>query len=148
MNPVAYRLFLLKKLPLVYFTGIKIRSLSATSCTTTAKYGWLNQNPFHSMYFAVMNMAAELSTGVLCMGNVYGSRPAISMLVVKTEAEYYKKAIGKISFTCNDGGLIAEAIDKTSVTGEGYSVRCHSVAVNEAGEIVAEFRITWSLKRR
>jgi uncharacterized protein DUF4442 len=148
MNPVSYRLFLLKKLPLVYFTGIKIKTLSETSCTTVAKYGWLNQNPFRSMYFAVMNMAAELSTGVLCMGNIYEQRPAVSMLVVKTEAEYYKKAVGRIEFTCNDGQLVTGVIEKTKATGEGYPVRCHSVAANEAGEIVAEFWITWSLKSR
>jgi hypothetical protein len=148
MNPVSYRLFLLSRLPLVYFTGIKIKELTETSCTTTAKHGWLNQNPFHSMYFAVMQMAAELSTGVLCMANIYEQKPAVSMLVVKTEGVYHKKVTGRARFTCNDGSMIRDTIEKTKATGEGYPVRCHSVAFNEAGEIVAEFWITWSLKAR
>ncbi len=148
MNPVSYRLFLLGKLPLVYFTGIRIKMLSETSCTTMAKHGWLNQNPFRSMYFAVMQMAAELSTGVLCMANIYGQSPAVSMLVVKTEGVYHKKAVGKVHFTCNDGMLIKEVIERTKTTGEGFPVRCYSVATNDAGEVVAEFWITWSLKAR
>jgi hypothetical protein len=146
MNPVAYRLFLLSRLPLVYFTGIRISSLTGATCITTARHGWLNQNPFRSMYFAVMNMAAELSTGVLCMANIYEQQPAISMLVVKTEGAYYKKAVGKISFTCNDGAMIAETVDKAKAGGEGQPVKCHSVATNEAGEVVAEFWITWSMR--
>lgn len=148
MNPVYYRLFLLKKLPLVYFTGIRIKMLSEDSCTTAVKYGWLNQNPFRSMYFAVMQMAAELSTGVLCMGNIYGQQPALSMLVVKTEGVYHRKALGTIRFTCNDGRAIKETIGKAKTTGEGQPVTCYSVATNETGEVVAEFWITWSLKVR
>lgn len=148
MNPVSYRLFLLGNLPLIYFTGIRIRELSETSCTTVAKHGWLNQNPFRSMYFAVMQMAAELSTGVLCMANIYEQQPAVSMLVVRTEGEYYKKATGKIFFTCNDGKTITETVEQAQATTEGHSVRCHSIARNEAGEVVAEFWITWSVKVR
>src|SRR5215213_1155443 len=92
LHPVSFRFFLLGKLPLVYFTGIRIISLTEDACTTTARYSWLNQNPFRSMYFAVMQMAAELSTGVLCMGSIYRQHPAVSMLVVKTEGIYHKKA--------------------------------------------------------
>jgi hypothetical protein len=148
MNPVSYRLFLLSRLPLVYFTGIKIAELNEESCTTVARYSWLNQNPFRSMYFAVMNMAAELSTGVLCMGNIFQQTPAVSMLVVRTEAVYHKKAVGKISFTCKDGASIANLIQQTKNTGEAYQVRCYSVATNQIGETVGEFWITWSLKAK
>jgi len=148
LSPVFYRLFLLQKLPLVYFTGIKIKHLDENGCTTIARYGWLNQNPFRSMYFAVMNMAAELSTGVLCMGNIYGREPGVSMLVVKTEARYFKKAVGTILFTCTDGKTIAEAIARTLASCEGETVECVSVATNEANEVVGEFRITWSLKAK
>jgi hypothetical protein len=45
--------------------------------------------------FACLAMAAEMSTGVLAMAHVYKRKPAISMLVVKMEAEYFKKATGK-----------------------------------------------------
>ena len=35
-------------------------------CITKVKFGWLNQNPFNSMFWAVQGMAAEFSTGFLC----------------------------------------------------------------------------------
>jgi hypothetical protein len=133
---------------LVYFTGIQIKELNEEYCTTTAKYSWLNQNPFRSMYFAVMQMAAELSTGILCSGNIYERKPAVSMLVVKTEGVYFKKAIGKVSFTCRDGAVIADIVEKAVSTAESQDVKCYSVATNEVGEVVAEFWITWSFKAR
>jgi hypothetical protein len=148
MNPVAYRLFLLAKLPLVYFTGIRITSLTETTCTTTARHSWLNQNPFRSMYFAVMQMAAELSTGTLCMANIYQQEPVVSMLVVKTEGVYHKKATGKVNFTCRDGMAISGTVEKAKSTGDSYPIRCYSVATDDAGEVLAEFWITWSLKAR
>jgi hypothetical protein len=148
LNPFNYRLFLLARLPLVYFTGIKIAALDEQRCITSVRYGWLNQNPFRSLYFAVMQMAAELSTGVLCMGNIYEEKPSPSMLVVKTEGVYHKKATGKVSFTCSDGNAIAAAVQQAKETSDGVSARCYSVAKNEAGEVVAEFWITWSFKVR
>lgn len=148
MNPVSFRLFLLARLPLVYFTGIRIVSVSESACTTSARYSWLNQNPFRSMYFAVMQMAAELSTGTLCMGHTHQHQPSISMLVVKTEGVYHKKATGLVHFTCHDGEAIAAAVAQAGDGTEGIPVRCYSVARDKAGEVLAEFWITWSLKKR
>jgi len=82
------------------------------------------------------------------MANIYEQRPAVSMLVVKTEAVYHKKAVGKINFTCNDGTAIADAVRQTKATGEASQIKCCSVATNESGEIVGEFWITWSVKQR
>lgn len=148
MNPVAFRIFLLSRLPLVYFTGIRVESLDENACTTRVRYGWLTQNPFRSLYFAVMQMAAELSTGVLCQGHIHGSKPSISMLVLKTEGVYHKKATGLVRFTCEDGPAIAAAVQQAKQSNEGVPVRCFSVGKNEAGEVVAECWITWSFRKR
>lgn len=148
MHPVRYRLFLLSRLPLVYVAGIRLQTLTPSQCVTTAHYRWITQNPFRSMYFAVMNMAAELSTGVLCMGNIYGRKPPVSMLVVSTETKYYRKGIGTIRFVCNDGALISDAIADAIATGEGREIRCLSSAINESGETIAECWITWSVKAK
>jgi hypothetical protein len=93
-------------------------------------------------------MAAELSTGVLAFGNIYKRKSAVSMLVSKVEAEFIKKATGKIVFTCNDGEAIANAINQTITTGEGIVVPCTSTGVNEQGEVVAMFTFTWSFKSK
>jgi hypothetical protein len=147
-NPVKYKLFMLTKLPMGFISGLKIANLNESTATVSVRFKWVNQNPFRSIYFAVLSMAAELSTGVLAFGNIYKRKSAVSMLVSKVEAEFIKKATGKIVFTCNDGEAIANAINQTITTGEGIVVPCTSTGVNEQGEVVAMFTFTWSFKSK
>ena len=58
-------------------------------CITSVPYKWLTQNPFRSTYFASLAMAAEMSTGILALSNVYKRNPPFSMLVIKMEASLF-----------------------------------------------------------
>jgi hypothetical protein len=145
-NPFLFRLFLLQKLPLAYIAGLRIKELTAERGVATVKYGWLTQNPFRSMYFACLSMAAEMSTGALILNGVYNSKPGISTLIVKNQAVYHKKAVGTITFTCADGKLIEEYINKAKASGESILADTTSIGKDEAGDVVAEFVFTWSMK--
>ena len=147
-NPVKFRLFLLKKLPAAYFSGLKVHQCNDEKCTVSVPYKWFTTNPFRSTYFACLSMAAEMSTGILAMANVYQRKPAVSMLVVGIEGKFYKKATDKIKFTCNEGLLIADAIEQSINTGQAQSIRALSSGYNEQNELVAEFWITWSFKAK
>lgn len=147
-NGFLYRLFLLYSLPLAFVTGIKVKELNEKGAMTTVKYRWINKNPFKSMYFAVLAMAAEMSTGILLIDGTRNSKPAISMLVVKNSAEYFKKAVGKITFTCTDGALIADSIKKAKESGQGVLIETKTIGKDESGDIVAEFVFTWSMKAK
>ena len=59
--------FIIFKLPSAYLCGVRVFKLDNTLCSTTVKFKWMNQNPFKSIYFAVLAMAAELSTGALVL---------------------------------------------------------------------------------
>jgi len=148
MHPIKFRLYMLAKLPMGFFAGLKLVQLEPSQAAVQVKYKWLTQNPFGSMYFAVLSMAAELSSGILCLANIYKSDPAISMLVVKMESHFYKKAVGVITFTCSDGDDIIGIVKKAKETGEGVTIVSKSTGVNQNGEVVAEFFITWSLKAK
>lgn len=145
-HPVKFRLFLFAKLPAAYFAGVRIREIDEKKCRVTVPYKWLSQNPFRSTYFACLSMAAELSTGSLAMAHLYKIDPPVSMLVVKVESEYFKKATGRTSFVCEDGNFFEKAIEETIATGEARIVKAKSVGTNKEGEVVAEFYITWSFK--
>lgn len=145
-NRFLFALFLLQKLPMGFIAGLKVIELNEQGAKTTVKYKWLNQNPFGSVYFAVLSMAAELSTGIILMNGVFNSKPAISMLVVKNSATYTKKAVGKITFTCADGKLISDSIKKAKETGEGVIIEAKTVGKDEKGDTVAEFLFVWSIK--
>ncbi len=147
-HPVKFRMFLFYKLPSAFFSGVRIKSLSEQECTTVVPYKWFSQNPFRSTYFACLAMAAEMSTGVLALAQLYKRKPSVSMLVVKLEANYTKKAVGKTYFTCADGDLMRQTIGTAIATGESQSLRARSMGTNEQGETVAEFFITWSFKAK
>lgn len=145
-HPVKFRMFLFTKLPAAYMAGVRVREVDEKKCVATVPYKWLSQNPFRSTYFACLSMAAEMSTGVLAMAHLYRIHPPVSMLVVKVESEYFKKATGRTSFICEDGELFQKAIEETISTGETRIVKAKSVGTNANGEIVAEFLITWSFR--
>jgi hypothetical protein len=145
-NPVKFRLFLFTRLPAAYFAGVRVREMDKKRSIVTVPYKWLSQNPFRSTYFACLSMAAEMSTGSLVMAHLYKSNPPVSMLVVKVESEFFKKAVGRTSFVCEDGEIFQKAIEETIATGEARTVKAKSVGKNKEGQTVAEFYITWSFK--
>ena len=147
-NPLKFRMFLLSKLPSAYFSGVRVKSLDENKCEVTVPFKWFSQNPFRSTYFACLSMAAEMSTGALALAHLYKRKPAVSMLVVKTEGEYFKKAVDKTTFLCEDGLEIKKRIEDAIESGEGRTIRAKTIGKNKAGELVAEFFITWSFKAK
>lgn len=147
LSPTKLRLFLLRKLPMAWLAGLRLAELTPERATVTVRYKYLTQNPFRSIYFACLAMAAELASGIQAMMHVQAGGP-VSMLVVKMEAEFTKKAVGLIAFTCPDGPRIAQAIAESRATGEGRTAECTSTGLDEAGAVVAVFRITWSFRAK
>jgi len=144
--PSKINRFLLFKLPSAWIAGIRVKEITDKKAVVTATHKWINQNPFQSIYFAVLAMGAELSTGILVMKKIQDSGRNISMLVTHMEADFTKKARGKIRFICEDGDLIDEKIHKTIETGEGYTFDLHSRAFDEKGDEVCHFTFQWSIK--
>jgi len=145
-SPSKLNTFLFFKLPSAFWCGVRVKSISKQQCVVTVKHRWFNQNPFNSMYFAVQAMAAELTTGALVMLQIKNSGQKISMLVANNNGNFTKKATGRITFTCNDGHLIEEAIQRTINTGEGQTFWMKSVGINQKGEQVSELNFEWSIK--
>jgi len=134
------------KLPSAWMCGVRVKSIDDAHCVTSVKHRWINQNPFNSMFWAVQGMAAELSTGAMVIAQIKNSEKKISMLVATNNATFTKKATGRITFVCNDGYLIKEAIQKTVETGEGQTVWMKSVGTNAEGVEVSTFNFEWTLK--
>lgn len=148
ISPSKLNSFLMLKLPSAYLCGVRTKFLNETTCVVAVKYRWINQNPFSSMFWAVQGMAAELSTGALVMTKIRQSGQRISMLVASNKASFSKKAIGKITFTCNGGEAIDSAIQKAVETKEGQTIWLNSKGINEEGLEVSDFSFEWTIKVR
>lgn len=145
-NPLYFWLLLLTKLPMGILSGLRLVEVSPERAVVTVKYQYITKNPFRSLYFGCMTMAAELSTGVLGLVYTMNLKPDVSMLLVKLEAQFVKKARGKVFFTCEDGLLLGHAANETRKTGEPQIILVTSIGRDEEGNEVARFLITWSMK--
>ncbi len=146
MTRSLFNKILLFKLPIAKIAGLKLHHFDENKSQISVRLSWLNQNPFKSMFWAVQGMAAELSTGLLCTDKIRKSGKKISMLVVGLEANFTKKAVGKIIFTCEQGAELDAVLQKAVETGEGQTLKMCSVGIDEKDDQVAEFFFTWSFK--
>ena len=141
----AYTFF---KLPSAWWTGVRLTKVEDQLTEVSVKHRWVNQNPFGSMFWAVQGMAAELSTAVFLMWTIKKTKQPVSMLVLKNQATFKKKAKGLIKFHCTQGKDAIAAVKKTIATGEATSVTLKSVGTDSHGDIVSEFEFEWSLKKK
>ena len=147
LTPWKLRLFLFRKLPMAALAGLRLRQLTDSRAEVSIAFRFLTQNPFRSIYFACLAMAAEFASGIQAMLQVQAGGP-VSMLVVSMEASFTKKAVGTIVFACEDGAGITQAIAESRATGEGRAITCTSIGTDMAGDVVAIFRIQWSFRAK
>jgi hypothetical protein len=147
-HPFKLRLFLLSKLPSAYFSGVRVRYVDEEKSVVTVPYKWFSTNPFKSTYFACLAMAAEMSTGILAMAHTYEKTPSVSLLVLKVEGNFLKKADGLTTFTCEEGKRVQQMVNEAMSGGKPTQVTMRSVGRNKDDEIVADFNITWGFKVR
>lgn len=138
---------MLFKLPAAWLTGVRVSLISETKCEVKVRFKWINQNPYRSMFWAVQGMAAELTTGMLLTKSIQESNTNISMLLIGNKSNFYKKAVGKIKFVCDQGETAKELINltKKNIT---YKAWLKAKGFDETGDIVSEFDFEWSCKKR
>ncbi|MFT5602206.1 MAG: hypothetical protein ACI9N1_002458 [Flavobacteriales bacterium] len=147
-NSLKFRLTLYKILPMGWLSGMKVKELDEQKCVITVPYKRWNKNPFKSTFWAVLGMAAEMSSGAILTMYTYKQSPSIAMLVMSCEGNFVKKATGITTFTCNDSALIKSSIDKAITSGEAVIIPTTMEGKNDKGELVASFIFNWSIKVR
>jgi hypothetical protein len=138
--------FMFFKLPSAWWSGVRLKYMDDTKAIASVKHRWANQNPFNSMFWAIQGMAAELATGAMVSSQIAESGKRISMLVQNNNANFSKKATGRITFTCEDGHLIKEALANTIANGEGQTIWMKSVGTNSDGVVVSTFNFEWTVR--
>jgi len=146
-TPNQINKWMLFKLPAAWLTGVRISLISETKCEVKVRFKWINQNPYRSMFWAVQGMAAELTTGMLLTKSIQESNTNISILLIGNKSNFYKKAVGKIKFVCDQGETAKELINltKKNITHKAW---LKAKGFDETGVIVSEFDFEWSCKKR
>lgn len=98
------------------------------------------------MFWAVQGMAAELATGALIIMKIKQLNRNMSMLVIKNEAQFTKKAKGQIIFSCTQGKEIDMLLKKAIETGAGQTITLTAKGRDTSGDVVSVFNFLWSVK--
>jgi hypothetical protein len=146
-TPNKINRWMLFKLPAAWLTGVRLSLINEGKCEVKVRFKWINQNPYRSMFWAVQAMAAELTTGMLLTKSIQDSNSDISMLLVSNKSSFYKKAVGKITFVCDEGENAKQLINSTikNTTSKAWF---KAKGYDEAGDQVSEFDFEWSCKKR
>jgi len=147
-SSIIFKLFSIYKLPLAYITGLKVDTLTDEKCQTSVDYKYLNKNPFNSTYFAVLSMAAELSTGTLAFLSAGGLKSDIAFIITEIKGQFFKKATGKTIFICNEGDKLREAVLDAQNSTSSREQIVHSYGYNKNGDSIANFEFKWSFKKK
>jgi acyl-coenzyme A thioesterase PaaI-like protein len=148
MNAAFFETYIKKHIPIAWAAGVRFESYADPVLQTAVQLDVMNQNPFGSMFWAVEGMAAEFAGGMMLLLKIEAAQQNIASLIIKNEAAFYKKALGKITFTCKDGRLIDTAIQNAISNQTAQELVLTTVATDETDDIVAQFQFTWSIKIR
>ena len=140
--------FLFFKLPSAYWSGVRVKSIDNNECVVSVKLNWFNKNPFKSIFWAVQGMAAELSTGMLVSKQINDRKINVSMLVISSSSNFYKKAVGRIKFNCIQGNELKNLFDKLDEKNPTNKISMFSRGIDEVGDVVSDFKFEWSFKRK
>ena len=147
-NLNSFNTYTFFKLPSAWWSGVRLTKVTDQLVEVSVKHRWFNQNPFGSMFWAVQGMAAELSTAVFLIWTIKKSKQAVSMLVLKNQAIFKKKAKGRIRFHCTQVQAAVDSVNQAIESGEPVSVKLKSIGTDPSGDIVSEFEFEWSLKKK
>lgn len=148
LQPWAFRLYLLRNLPLALCAGLRLRSLDGESCTVSLPGGWRTQNPFGSTYFAAQCMAAEMSTGAPALVLARTAPASVALILREIHAVFGKRIVGESFFTFSDVRGMEAAVRRAVQSGESEPYTAHAVGRTADGAVASEFDVTWSFKRR
>lgn len=148
LNKWRMKLYMLTKLPLALVAGLRVDRYDAGGASVSVPYRYITKNPFRSIYFAPLSMAAELSSGLLALEAVQQAARPVSMLVLEMRATYLKKARNRITFHCNDRKELRETVAAALNNGQAQTYISVVEGVDLQGITVARFEIIWTFKQK
>jgi hypothetical protein len=144
-----FRWMTFTRLPLAWLAGLQLDECSGQRCVCSLRHSRVNQNPFRSIYFAALLMAGEMVGGLPALLYMRKRGYNCAMLVTRIEAEFYKKAVGRIHFHFEEIEALQQAIDAAqSSPQEPSTYLAIAWGFDKSGSRVAEVRALWSFKAR
>jgi hypothetical protein len=139
--------FLIRRIPIIPFLGIKVEHETAEECRTSIRRLWRNRNPFGITYFAALIAAGEMAAGTLVVQRLIEALNEgykLGLVIDACSAEFVRPANDTIRFYCNGGYRVDEVIDAfVDSTDKAVVFSTYSEGRNLKGKLVASLVIQW-----
>ena len=146
---LGLRLFGWRNIPMMLYVRPSVIALSPQRIVIRLPLNRRNRNHWGSMYFGALSVGADCAIGLLVMELIAQRGQNISLIFKDCHAQFHKRAMGAVDFTCKQGDEIAALIEQAIATGERVDKAIQVIAhVPSLGtEPVASYTLTLSLKR-
>ncbi len=152
MKQTAYlRIFGLLKIPLIAYLRPTVVELSDERCVIRFPLRRRARNHLRSMYFGALCIGADCAGGAIAMQRIHQSGAPVNFVFKDFQANFLKRAEGDVVFTCEEGPMLNELVQRAIDSGqrEEAAVRVVATVPDKLGdEPVAEFSLTISLKQK
>lgn len=145
------RAFGLFKIPLLFSVRPSVLELTDERAVVQIKLSRWTRNHWGSMYFGALAIGADCVVGMLAQHHLW-CREAdhVGLLFKDFQANFLKRPDGHVLFICDEGKQAAQLVDAAlkSEERQNRTLKARAVSAKNPEEVVAEFSLTLSLKRK
>ena len=138
------------KIPLLFYCRPKIIFLDSNSVKFRIKLNRRVKNHLGSMYLGALAVGADIASGYFAFHYLQKHKKSISLIFKDFHADFYRRSMGDVVFTCDMGEEIKVLIDKSLQSTERVNlpviVRASVPTISD--ETVAKFTLTLSVKTK
>ena len=146
------RLWALKNVFLMWLTRPSVLEIDDAHCVVRIPLNWrTKRRDIRAMYLGTLCMGADVAGGLIAFNLVRRSKANVSFVFKDIRGEFLKRAEGDVHFTCGDGALIRDLVQRALASEERQEATVGIVATvpeKLGDEPVAKFALTLSVKRR
>ena len=138
------------KIPLLFYCRPKIIFLDEKTIKVKIKLKRKVKNHLGSMYLGALTIGADITAGYFAFHFLQLHKKKISLIFKDFHADFYKRAMGDVQFTCDMGSDIKEMINKSVKNPErvNLAVAVSATVPSISDEIIARFILTLSVKTK
>jgi hypothetical protein len=148
----SVRAWSLRNVFLLWLIKPSIVEIDDSHCVVRVPLNWrTRRRDIHAMYLGTLCMGADVAGGLIAFNLVRRSKANVSFVFKDIRGEFFKRAEGDVHFTCSDGALIQELVQRALASEERHEATVTIVATvpkKLGDEPVARFSLTLSVKRR
>jgi acyl-coenzyme A thioesterase PaaI-like protein len=143
--------FGLLKVPLLFSLRPRVVRIDDEACWIRVPLNRWTKNHLGSLYFGALAMGADAVVGLMALHHCRKRKAHSVHLSFKDfQANFLRRPEGPVIFACDAGELVEGFVEKVIASGqrENCTIPAYAFLEGQPSEVVAEFKLTLSLKRK